>query len=301
MEPEILGAILGGIFAILAAFIPFLIKKVQERKNAGGARFAPAEGLAVVIGVVQRDSEILMVRRRVRYRGLSWQFPAGVVKPGEEMQDTVESEVLGETGIRCKVQRYMGARVQEETKVLCHYFYCTYLDGEARNMDEHENSQVAWIHVEKVRSYITSSLYSGVEKLLEEIQQTLAQPGVVLGVVMKDGKVLLVKRKEAGKKPRWKLPGGTMEIGETEEQAVIREVFEETGITCSVMHKLGERQHPQTKQQIHYWQCAYIEGIPALTEPEKFNAVMWMNATDAIPLLGKDVFEPVKERLKNAD
>jgi len=48
------------------------------------------------------------------------------------------------------------------------------------------------------------------------------------GVVVRDGRVLLVRR---GKEPlygRWTVPGGTVELGETLEEALVREMEEET-------------------------------------------------------------------------
>jgi 8-oxo-dGTP diphosphatase len=50
------------------------------------------------------------------------------------------------------------------------------------------------------------------------------------GVVVRDGKVLLIRRGKEPLKGRWVIPGGTVELGETLEQAVVREVREETGI-----------------------------------------------------------------------
>jgi 8-oxo-dGTP diphosphatase len=50
------------------------------------------------------------------------------------------------------------------------------------------------------------------------------------GVVVRDGRALLVRR---GKEPlygRWVVPGGTVELGETLEEALVREVEEETGV-----------------------------------------------------------------------
>lgn len=50
------------------------------------------------------------------------------------------------------------------------------------------------------------------------------------GVVVHDGRVLLIRR---GKPPlfgRWIIPGGTVELGETLEQALVREMEEETGL-----------------------------------------------------------------------
>lgn len=50
-------------------------------------------------------------------------------------------------------------------------------------------------------------------------------------IIKKDGKVLLVKRGHEPFKGYWCFPGGHIDFGETAEQAVIREVKEETGLT----------------------------------------------------------------------
>ena len=50
------------------------------------------------------------------------------------------------------------------------------------------------------------------------------------GVVIHAGKVLLVRRGKQPLRGRWTVPGGTVELGETLEQAVVRELLEETGV-----------------------------------------------------------------------
>jgi 8-oxo-dGTP diphosphatase len=50
------------------------------------------------------------------------------------------------------------------------------------------------------------------------------------GVVVRDGRALLIRR---GKPPllgRWMIPGGTVEVGETLVEALVREMEEETGL-----------------------------------------------------------------------
>jgi len=50
------------------------------------------------------------------------------------------------------------------------------------------------------------------------------------GVVVRDGLVLLARRGKPPLHGRWVVPGGTVELGETLEEALVREMREETGI-----------------------------------------------------------------------
>jgi 8-oxo-dGTP diphosphatase len=60
-------------------------------------------------------------------------------------------------------------------------------------------------------------------------------PVVSVGAVIVDGdRVLLVKRGQEPLKGRWSVPGGVVEVGETLEAALVREVREETGLEVDV-------------------------------------------------------------------
>jgi 8-oxo-dGTP diphosphatase len=57
------------------------------------------------------------------------------------------------------------------------------------------------------------------------------KPVVGVGAIILDGdQILLEKRKNSPGKGKWAVPGGLVELGENVEQAVIREVKEETGL-----------------------------------------------------------------------
>jgi len=54
------------------------------------------------------------------------------------------------------------------------------------------------------------------------------------GVILIDGKVLLIRRRFEPNAGRWSLPGGTLEVGETLQEGTAREMKEETGLDVEV-------------------------------------------------------------------
>ncbi len=56
---------------------------------------------------------------------------------------------------------------------------------------------------------------------------------------MRDGKLLMVQRNQEPGKGLWSVPGGRLERGEYLQQAVVREVQEETGLAVEVGDLLG--------------------------------------------------------------
>jgi 8-oxo-dGTP diphosphatase len=75
-----------------------------------------------------------------------------------------------------------------------------------------------------------------------------AQPTRVpcVGAVIRDeaGRILLIKRGHEPGKGLWSVPGGRIESGETDEQAVVREVREETGLEVECGSLLGAIERP---------------------------------------------------------
>ena len=54
------------------------------------------------------------------------------------------------------------------------------------------------------------------------------------GVVIHEGRALLIKRGSEPLKDQWSIPGGTLELGESIQEGVRRELLEETGIDVRV-------------------------------------------------------------------
>lgn len=61
-------------------------------------------------------------------------------------------------------------------------------------------------------------------------------PGGDGAVIDTEGRILLERRADNG---LWAMPGGALEVGETPAQGVIREILEETGVTCEPLALVG--------------------------------------------------------------
>jgi len=90
------------------------------------------------------------------------------------------------------------------------------------------------------------------------------------GVVFRGNDVLMVKRGPPPHPHRWSVPGGSIEEGETAEEAASREVLEETGVRVRplktvLVHDLIERDSGR-RVRFHYAivdvLCEYIGGEP---------------------------------------
>ncbi len=122
------------------------------------------------------------------------------------------------------------------------------------------------------------------------------KPKVVLGLVEKEGNFLLIKRKVPELKLVWAFPGGLVEPEENEEQAVVRELFEEVGIKVGVKEKLFERKHPNTLVQIVYMSCYQIdEAEPRLGEPDEIVEVKWVPAIEVLVKFTSDVHPLIRD------
>src|SRR6516162_7664799 len=58
------------------------------------------------------------------------------------------------------------------------------------------------------------------------------------GVVIVDGRALLIRRGSEPLRGQWSIPGGTLELGESLENGVIRELKEETGLTVRIVEMI---------------------------------------------------------------
>ena len=122
---------------------------------------------------------------------------------------------------------------------------------------------------------------------------------IAVGIIRNENNEIFITRRAADAHMANKLefPGGKIEMGETPEQAVVRELQEEVGITpqhLSLFEKL-EYEFPDRHITLWFWLVERWEGEPWGKEgqPGEWMALVGLNADDFPP-----ANEPVIAKLK---
>jgi 8-oxo-dGTP diphosphatase len=117
---------------------------------------------------------------------------------------------------------------------------------------------------------------------------------VVCSLIEEGGRVLVAQRSVTQSLPlKWEFPGGKIEPGETEAEALVREIREELGIEIEVGKSLRSTTHayPEFSLTLHPRLCRIASGIPVTHEhtkiewcgPAELEVLDWASAD--IPIL----------------
>ena len=103
---------------------------------------------------------------------------------------------------------------------------------------------------------------------------------VVAAVIERGDELLISFRHPKGPRPsKWEFPGGKVERGETEQEALIREMREELGVRCEVDEELKRLVHPypDTDVEIAFYRTRIVDGEPKALEMEQ---IRWVKKSD---------------------
>lgn len=100
-------------------------------------------------------------------------------------------------------------------------------------------------------------------------------------VILKDNKILLLRRKKNPEPNHWGIPGGKIDWMEKIEDAVRRETLEETSLRLTTLQLLVNINHFDIEQDEHWLAGVYLatsyDGEAQLVEPEKHAELGWFN------------------------
>ncbi len=114
--------------------------------------------------------------------------------------------------------------------------------------------------------------------------------GVGVGAVIRDdqGRLFLARRGRAARNERglWEFPGGALDFGERQEEALKREMREEFGIDIEVGRLLDVADHILPHEGQHWisptYLCSIVSGEPRIFEPDKCSEIGWFHP-EAVP------------------
>ncbi|UKO96270.1 8-oxo-dGTP diphosphatase MutT [Nostoc sp. UHCC 0870] len=109
---------------------------------------------------------------------------------------------------------------------------------------------------------------------------TTLPPHKIIGVavIWNDQQQILIdrRREEGAMGGLWEFPGGKIEFGETVEECIKREIYEELGIVIEVGEHLITIDHTYTHLRVtltvHH--CRLLSGVP---QPLECDEVLWVN------------------------
>jgi 8-oxo-dGTP diphosphatase len=128
-------------------------------------------------------------------------------------------------------------------------------------------------------------------------ETTTERPGISAAVTVKDGRVLMVRRRVSEGELLWQFPAGQIEPGEAAEDAAVRETVEETGLVVTAIRFLGERVHPKTSRAMSYTACEVVQGEARVVDEEELDAVAWVSHSEITDYVPYPLDEKVQEYL----
>ena len=121
---------------------------------------------------------------------------------------------------------------------------------------------------------------------------------VVAAIIIQDGKLFATQRGYGEWKDWWEFPGGKIESGETQKDALKREIREElaTEINVGKLLTTVEYDYPQFHLTMHCYLCSIVCGRLSLLEhedarwlaKEHLYSVKWLPAdSELVPLIAE--------------
>ena len=121
---------------------------------------------------------------------------------------------------------------------------------------------------------------------------------VVAAVIWRNGRVLAAQRAAgATRAGYWEFPGGTVELEESDEECLAREIREELSLEVTVGEELLSvtHQYPDLGVRLHAYRCECPEGEPVLRAHQ---ALRWLLPAELDQVTWSEADRPVVAQLQ---
>lgn len=109
--------------------------------------------LVSVAGLVTNgEGKILLVKSPLR----GWEYPGGLIEPGETFQEALHREIREEAGVEVEIERFVGICKNVEKDIVNIDFACRYVSGDLQTSEE--STEVIWAAPEQAMDLITFPL-----------------------------------------------------------------------------------------------------------------------------------------------
>lgn len=121
------------------------------------------------------------------------------------------------------------------------------------------------------------------------------------GIIVDNGKIVFISRKNPPFKDSWALPGGFVEYGEKVEDAIVREVLEETGLETKIKCLFGVYSDPSRDPRGHTVSVVFVLDVVggALCSGDDAKSVKFFDL-DRLPDLAFDHEKIVDDYVKRS-
>ncbi|RMH37460.1 MAG: (deoxy)nucleoside triphosphate pyrophosphohydrolase [Deltaproteobacteria bacterium] len=104
---------------------------------------------------------------------------------------------------------------------------------------------------------------------------------VVVAVIERDGRYLIAQRSETAVLPLlWEFPGGRVEDGESDEDALRRELRERIGTDVRVVERIGEHVHEYDGYDVHLHMFACELAPGSEPAPRAVRDIRWVTSDE---------------------
>ena len=112
----------------------------------------PTHLVSVAALVTNEKGEILLVKSPLR----GWEYPGGLIEPGETFQEALHREIREESGVEVEVTGFVGICKNIQRDIVNIDFTARYVSGELTTSEE--STEVVWATPQQAREMITFPL-----------------------------------------------------------------------------------------------------------------------------------------------